>query len=74
LFSNSRVLGPVVSHPDRNTDIAAAISSSPMAGLKQGMLPRAPLGLGGETFDMLLGWPRRIGDVCERFSRRYRMN
>ena len=33
-----RALGPVVSHPDRSTAVAAAISSSPMAGRKHGML------------------------------------
>src|SRR6266404_5046302 len=35
--SNSRAVGPVVSHPDRNTAVTAAISSSPMAGRKHGM-------------------------------------
>src|SRR5882672_679381 len=72
--SNSRALGPVVSHPDCNTDTAAAISSSPMAGLKHGMLTGAARDSGDKTFVMLLGRARTLGDVGERCGRRYRMD
>src|SRR5215470_13477360 len=73
-FSNSRALGPVVSQPDRNTDIAAAISCSPMAGLKHGMLAGVALGLGAKIFDVFREQSRRPGVVGKFLSRRYRMN
>ena len=49
--SNSRALGPVVSHPDRRTAVAAAISSSPMTGRKHGILSRVARVVGTTDFD-----------------------
>jgi len=68
--SNSRALGPVVSQPDRNTEMAAAISSSPMAGLKHGMLTGPTLGLRTKILDAFLAFARWPGDINERCGRR----
>src|SRR6266481_4856864 len=72
--SNSRALGPVVSHPDCNTDMAAVISSSPMAGLKHGMLIEAAFDSGDKTFVTILGRAPTLRDVGERWGRRYCMD
>jgi hypothetical protein len=71
--SNSRALGPVVSHPDRNTAVAAAISSSPMAGRKQGMLAGATRALFATDFDIRIARLRRPGESSECCGRRYCM-
>jgi hypothetical protein len=63
-------LGPVVSHPDRSTDVAAAISSSPMTGWKHGIPAGATLALG----DTRRGRSRPLGDASELFGRRYCMD
>jgi hypothetical protein len=68
--SNSRALGPVVSHPDRSTAVAAAISSSPMKGRKQGIGTGAECVLGAIGFETRRERSRALDDLNERCGRR----
>src|SRR6478735_8130456 len=72
--SNSRALGPVVSQPERNTAVAAAISSSPMTGRKHGIPAGALCVTGASGFDTRLERSRTFGGVSERCGRRYCMD
>jgi hypothetical protein len=73
LCSNSRALGPVVSQPERNTAVAAAISSSPIDGLKHGIGAGATGVLGATVFDARRGWGGGFGGVEDCCDRRCRM-
>src|SRR5258705_11333010 len=72
--SKSRALGPVVSHPDRSTAVAASISSSPMKGRKQGIGTGAGRALGADGSGTSRERLRTLDDVSERLGRRYCMN
>src|SRR5216684_743427 len=72
--SNSRALGPVVSHPDRSTAVAAAISSSPITGRKHGIPTGVACVLGANGFDTRRGRFGAPGDVSELCGRRYCMD
>src|SRR5258708_20175720 len=61
--SNSRALGPVVSHPDRITAVTAAISSSPMEGRKHGIPTGVARFLSANGFDTCPELSRTLGDV-----------
>src|SRR6185312_3756580 len=72
--SNSRALGPVVSHPDCSTAVAAAISASPMEGRKQGIPAGAARVTGTNCFDARR-WRSRIrSEVGGRCERKYCMS